>query len=75
MLGKIIFGIKFMIFFCILATGKLNPEAIPGKLIIIKIILIFLCFYRILKNARMFIGFGIFWFRFIRSTCYGSFIC
>ena len=36
MLGKIIFRIKFIILFFILATGKLSPEAIPGKLINIK---------------------------------------
>jgi hypothetical protein len=33
MLGKIIFRIKFRMHFFILATGKLSPEAIPGKLI------------------------------------------
>jgi len=33
MLGKIIFRIKFTMHFFILATGKLSPEAIPGKLI------------------------------------------
>jgi len=44
MLGKIIFGIKYRILFFILATGKLNPEAIPGKLISIESTLIFLFF-------------------------------